>query len=130
MARSSNAQDNAKQYSDPVMIREVEQDGLALKGNLRVGSVAAVLALGSDAESSLAQVACPFFCAVAEREKVLGPGSRAAAERLMQVAATPEARRTIKRYNALHGILCEPEPLRSEILGDIVAWIRAEADLA
>lgn len=126
----SSATDNAKQYADPEVIQRVEQDRLALKGNLRVASVATVLLLGAQCEESLESVDCPFLCLVAEREMVLGQASRAASERLMRVAATPESQRTLMRYDALHGLLCEPEPLRSQIVGDIVAWMRVQGSVS
>jgi acylglycerol lipase len=72
-------------------------------------------------------VSVPFFCLEAERELVLGPRSRAAAQRLMQVAATPVNERAHKMCDALHGILCEPPEKREVIVADIAAWLEATA---
>ena len=123
----SSATDNAKQYADPVVLREIEQDTLAYKGNLRVASVAAVLDLGAATEALLPSVAAPFLCLCADREQVLGPASQRAAGRLLEVAATPAGCRSLKRYDALHGLLCEEEPLRSAIVDDIVGFLRETA---
>ncbi|KAL1528630.1 hypothetical protein AB1Y20_009968 [Prymnesium parvum] len=119
----SSATDNAKQCADPQILAQVERDELAYKEPLRVGSVSSLLELGARCEASLAQLRCPFFCLLAEREMVLSPAARAAAERLMVEAATPLEDRLLRRYDALHGLLCEPEPLRSTIVNDIVAWL-------
>jgi acylglycerol lipase len=121
----SSATDNRKQYSDEAVLREVAADALAYKGKLRVASAAAVVDLGHRTEANLETVAAPFFCLVADREMVLGPRSRAAAERLMQVAATPPEHRAHKSYDALHGILCEPPEKRERIAADIVSWMDA-----
>ena len=119
----SSATDNSKQYACADVRRGVEADELAYKGNLRVAAAAAVLDLGQRIESSLERVAVPFFCLVAEREMVLGPRSRAAAEELMRVAATPVDERAYKAYDALHGLLCEPAETRQSIAADIVGWM-------
>jgi alpha-beta hydrolase superfamily lysophospholipase len=106
----------------------IEEDPLAYKGSLRIGSAAAVLDLGSRCESTLESIRCPFLCMLAEREQVLGPMARAAAERMYEHAATPPSMKCLKRYDALHGLLCEPEPLRSLIVGDILAWLGERAN--
>ena len=121
----SSATSNEKQYADPEIVKEVENDPLAYKGNLRVASVATVLRLGLSTEQQLHTIRAPFLCCIAEREMVLGPASREAQERLMHVAATPPERRSLKRYDALHGILCEPLAKRTAIVDDIVSWLRA-----
>jgi len=123
----SSATDNAKQYSDEAIIKRVDADHLSYKGALRVGSASACVSLGAACEATLPGLACPFFCLLADRELVLSEAAREAAERLCEVAATPAADRTLKRYDALHALLCEPEPLRSTIAGDILAWMRRYA---
>jgi len=123
----SAATSNEVQYADPAKIAEIARDTLSYKGSLRVGSASAVLDLGKSAEESLERVSCPFFCLLADREKVLGPAARLAAERLFANASTAPALRHLKRYDALHGLLCEPEPLRSTIVADILAWLGERA---
>ena len=122
----SSSNDNSKQYACPEVRRSIEGDELAYKGNLRVSAAAAVLELGQRTKASLESVAAPFFCLVADREMVLGPNSRAAAERLMRVAATPAEHKAYKSYDALHGILCEPPEKRARITADIVAWMETK----
>ena len=122
---SSSASSNDRQYADEAILAEVEADTLAYKGSLRIASVAAVLELGQTTEAALASVRVPFLCCVAERDQVLGPNSRAAQQRLMEVAATPLDRRTLKSYDALHGLLCEPPEMRARIAGDVVDWLLA-----
>ena len=124
----SSATSNSAQYADPAVLTLIDEDPLAYKGSLRIGSAAAVLDLGSRCESTLESIRCPFLCMLAEREQVLGPMARAAAERMYEHAATPPSMRCLKRYDALHGLLCEPEPLRSLIVGDILAWLGERAN--
>lgn len=119
----SSATSSDDQYADPEIRREIDEDTLAYKGKLRIGSAAAVLDLGRQTEAALSAVRTPFLCCIAERERVLGPLNREAQERLVRAAATPSARRAVKRYDTLHGILCEPPAKRAEIVDDIVAWL-------
>ena len=51
---------------------------------------------------------------------MLGPASQLAAESL---ARDMEAV-TLRRYDALHGLLCELEPRRSQIISGIISWLR------
>lgn len=118
----SSATSNEKQYSDPDIISQVEKDTLAYKGKLRVGSVSVLLDLGARCEASLADASCPILCLLAEREMVLNEAARTAAERLVETAPST-AQRTIRRFDALHGLLCEREPLRSTILNEIFRWL-------
>lgn len=123
----SSATNNEKQYADPEILRRVERDELAYKDNLRVGSVSALLELGARCEASISSISCPFLCLLAEREMVLNPAAREAAERLMQEAQTSTEDRSLQRYDALHGLLCETEPLRSTIANDILNWLNQVA---
>ena len=126
----SSASDNSKQYGCPDVRRSIDADELAYKGNLRVAAVAAVLDLGNRVESNLEQVAVPFFCLLAKNEMVLGPRSRAAADRLLQVATTPAEHRLCKTYDAFHGILCEPPEKRQRIAADIADWLATRTPAA
>jgi alpha-beta hydrolase superfamily lysophospholipase len=126
----SSSTDREKQYADPEMRREVEADELSYKDSLIVASASAVLELGSRCEAALSLCSHPFFCLLAEREMVLGPASGVAAEKLLAEAETPAAQRKLKRYDALHGMLCEVEPVRSAIVNDIVSWITHAAAAA
>lgn len=123
---SSSATSNEKQYADPAICQAVDADELAYKGNLRVASVAAVLELGRQTESALADVHVPFLCMVAENDQVLGPASRAAAEQLMRDAQTAPDRRALKSFDALHGLLCELPDKRAAIVSEIEAWLHGE----
>ena len=121
----SSATDNRAQYADPAILSEVERDALAYKGALRLGSAAAVLDLGRRCESSCEELAAPFLCITAEREQILGPAAREAAARVGKLAASggEKVLRLHRSYDALHGLLCEPEPLRSQIVDEIVAFL-------
>ena len=70
--------------------------------------------------ASLHEVRVPFLCLIAEEEYVV---NNAGAHALAQRAATPVSQRSLIGYPALHGLLCEPEPLRSQIERTIVEWV-------
>jgi alpha-beta hydrolase superfamily lysophospholipase len=45
------------------------------------------------------------------------------ARQLCRRASTPPAQQTYVEYPALHGLLCEPEPLRSKVEKAILDWL-------
>jgi len=45
--------------------------------------------------------------------------------RLIEEAKSDD--KTLKRYPALHGLLCEPSPLVDTIESDLVEWVNARA---
>lgn len=124
----SSATNNEVQYADPTIASQIESDELAYRGGLRIGSASSVVDLGARCELSLRFVRCPFLVMLAEREQVLGPAAAVAAEALATDAATPQPDRNLKRYDALHGLLCEIEPTRTRIIEDLVSFFRAHSD--
>jgi acylglycerol lipase len=123
----SSATDNKKQYADATILKQIEDDTLAYKGKLRVASAESVLDLARRTEFILPTVSHPFIILSAERDLVLGAPSIDAAKRLREEAATPREMRAQRTYDALHGLLCSPEPLRSKIVTDILDWMYSQA---
>lgn len=67
----------------------------------------------------------PFLCLVAAEDVVV---NNEGARELGRRASTPAGHQTFVEYPALHGLLCEPEPLRSAIEGAIVKWLSGRCE--
>merc|ERR1712224_808928 len=70
---------------------------------------------------NLEEVHSPFACFFGSADIVTDPSG---ADDLMTRASTPAADKVLKTHeSALHGLLCEPLPLRAEIERDIIDWV-------
>jgi alpha-beta hydrolase superfamily lysophospholipase len=109
-----------KQYRDPEKCKECEDDTLSISGNLRVASASACVEMAAYVQSQFENVQVPFLLLVADEDVVVqNQGSL----NLMEHA--PSKDKKILRYPALHGLLCEPQPLCNDIQNDIIQWINA-----
>lgn len=109
----------ALQYRDPVKRQECEQDPWLVKGGtIRVGSANACVQLTQILEFS--QITAPLLILLADEDVIV---QNEGAERLMEQASSKD--KTLKRYPALHGLLCEPRPLLDQIEHDLVEWVQA-----
>jgi alpha-beta hydrolase superfamily lysophospholipase len=117
----SSSTNIASQYRDPQKRKECEEDTLLTKSSyIRVGSASTCVNLVKLSEQNVDKVECPILVAVADEDVVVDPqGSIAFYE------ACPSKDKTLKRYAALHGLLCEPAPLVDEITKDIKEWLVA-----
>ena len=115
----SSANDSAKQYRDPEKMKECDEDELTVSlGALRIGSASSCVELASRIQEKFKEVSCPFLCMVATGDVVVdNQGSM----QLMDQAVSGD--KTMKEYDALHGLLCEPKPLVDEIQRDLLDWI-------
>jgi alpha-beta hydrolase superfamily lysophospholipase len=62
----------------------------------------------------------PFLCLIAADDVVV---NNEGARELGRRASTPAGHQTFVEYPALHGLLCEPQPLRSVIETGIIDWL-------
>jgi len=117
---SNSATSSSKQYRDPEKRRECDADELTGKpgANMRVASASTCVELASSIRNKFVDVTCPFLCMLAEEDVVV---CNTGAEELFEKAPSPD--KTMKRYDALHGLLCEPSPLIDEIQTDILSWL-------
>ena len=110
-----------KQHRDDAKRKECEDDPLAVNTGEKIrpasASTCVELANGVVAER-LHEVSVPFLCLVAKEDVVV---DNSGSYRLMEQAASID--KTLKSYDALHGLLCEPKPLIDEIHGDILNWL-------
>jgi alpha-beta hydrolase superfamily lysophospholipase len=109
-----------KQYRDPEKRKECENDTLSISGNLRVASASSCVEMAAYVQSQFEKVQVPFLLLVADEDVVVqNQGSL----NLMEQA--PSKDKKILRYPALHGLLCEPQPLCNDIQNEIIHWINA-----
>lgn len=108
-----------KQYRDPEKRRECEEDEYRnLSGHIRVGSASTCVELAASTQETFPDIACPLLLMVADEDVVVD--NRGAME-LMERSASQD--KQLQRYPALHGLLCEPQPLLDTIQRDMIQWI-------
>lgn len=115
----SSSTDPDKQYRDPQKRDECVHDELTIESKyLRVGSASTAVEMAATMQDKFETTTVPYICMVASQDVVVDPeGSR----KFHQQSSSKD--KTIKEYEALHGLLCEPEPLLTEIHKDLLDWI-------
>ena len=108
-----------KQYRDPQKRKECEEDELSIPGStIRVGSASTCVELAKEIHDKFSSISCPFLCLIGTQDAVVdNTGS------LELMKASPSHDKTLKKYEALHGLLCEPSPLVDRIHGDVLTWL-------
>lgn len=121
----SSATSAEKQYRDADKRRECEDDPLTVDtgGKLRPASASTCVELANGIVGErFDQVTVPFLCMVAKQDVVV---KNTGSYRLMEEASSTD--KTLKEYDALHGLLCEPSPLINEIHADLMMWVNERA---
>lgn len=114
----SSATDSSKQYRDEKKREECMNDPLISQSSMiRVGTAHTCVDMASRLDFTKVQV--PFWLGVADEDVVV---NNQGSFDLYEQAISSD--KTMKRYAALHGIMCEPDPLFNEIASDILNWIR------
>jgi len=114
----SSSSSGEKQYRDPIKRKEADEDELSISGNLRLASASTCLELCSYIADEFENISFPVLVLVADEDVVV---NNTGATELMEKAKSED--KTAKHYKALHGLLCEPEPLINDIEADILEWI-------
>ena len=107
-----------KQYRDPQRRAECEADELSYSGKLRVSSALTCVDLALDISESFGRIKVPFFCMVSDEDVIV---DNSKIDELMEKSKSAD--KTMKKYPALHGLLCEPTPLIDEIHSDLLKWL-------
>lgn len=109
-----------QQYRDPEKRQECADDTLSISGNLRVASASSCVEMAAHIQSQFTNVQVPFLLLVADEDVVVqNQGS------LHLLEQAPSKDKKMQRYPALHGLLCEPEPLCHDIQNEILEWMNA-----
>jgi alpha-beta hydrolase superfamily lysophospholipase len=117
----STATSADKQYRDPSKRDECESDPYKnTTGKIRVMSAYTCVDLCHAVQGSFAQTSVPFLVMVADQDVVVD--SQGSLDLFEQSSSKDKE---LKRYDALHGLLCEPPPLIETIQSDFLQWIRA-----
>jgi acylglycerol lipase len=120
----SSSTDPKQQYRDPMKRKECEDDLGAVSGRtIRIGSASTCVELANGINEHFAEVTCPFLVMVADEDVVVDP--QGSVDFYEQAGSEDK---TIKRYAALHGLLCEPSPLIDTIVNDMIKWLNVRAN--
>ena len=117
----SSATSNEKQYRDAQKREECASDTLTVSGaKLRPASALSCVDITTRIRQQFVNIHCPFLLLVADEDVVVkNEGSMELWEQ------SPSKDKTMKRYPALHGLLCESSPLFDEIKKDMLDWLEA-----
>lgn len=114
-----------KQYRDTEKRKECDNDAPANKDGstmLRVGSASTCVELAASIQTKFESIDFPFLAMVADEDVIV---NNTGTLNLVALAKTSTNEKTLKRYPALHGLLCEPSPLVDQIQDDMIEWIDA-----
>ena len=109
-----------KQYRDAEKRKECQEDELSIPGStIRIGSASTCVELAKTIRSEFPLITTPFLCMIGTEDVVV---DNVGAMELMEMS--PSQDKTLKEYNALHGLLCEPSPLVDRIHHDLLTWLK------
>lgn len=122
----SSSTNDEKQYRDPVRRKECEEDEcvVAYRANsgggstIRVGSAYSCVEITNMVQQKFAEMDFPLLIMVGDEDVVV---NNQGSLDLMEQATSQD--KTLKRYPALHGLLCEPSPLVDTIQSDMLDWV-------
>jgi alpha-beta hydrolase superfamily lysophospholipase len=108
------------QYRDPQKRRQCETDKYRYMSDwFRVGAASTCVELTEAVRSMLRSVSVPFLVLVADHDVTVD--ARGSLDLMEQ---SPSNDKQLRRYDALHGILCEPPQRLEKIHEDMLDWIR------
>ena len=126
----SKSSDPTLQYRDAQKLQECIDDPYRASGSpngrIRVASAYTCVELAQDwrSDTATASITTPFLVLVADQDVVVQ--SQGSIDLWEQAPAATD--KTLKRYPALHGLLCEPSPLVDTIQQDLLEWILARSN--
>lgn len=116
----SSATSPDQQYRDEAKRKECVEDPLSVPGkSLRIASASTCVEMATEIQEHFKEISVPLLCMVADQDTVVDASG---ALKMYEDAASED--KTLKRYEALHGLLCEPRPLLDEIEKDLIDWIK------
>ena len=113
----SSSTNSEKQCRDPVKRQECDEDVMTTKSSyIYVGSANTAVQMTQLVPQTLQP---PVLLLVADEDVVVSP--QGSVDWFESLVADDK---TMKRYPALHALLCEPSPLVEQIGADLVAWVK------
>jgi alpha-beta hydrolase superfamily lysophospholipase len=115
----SSATKAEMQYRDPQKRKECEDSSDQSTSSIRIASASTCVELASAIQDEFPHVTTPYLLLVADEDCVVD--NEGDFKLFEQSPSTTD--KTMKRYPALHGLLCEPSPLVDTIQNDILEWM-------
>jgi acylglycerol lipase len=115
----SSATKAEMQYRDPQKRKECEESSVQGTSSIRIASASTCVELASAMQDEFPHITTPYLLLVADDDCVVN--NEGDFKLFEQSPSTID--KTMKRYPALHGLLCEPSPLVDTIQNDILEWI-------
>ena len=119
----SSSTNSEKQYRDPIKRAECDNASMQSSNKIRIASASTCVELASTIQVEFHDITTPFLLLVADEDCVVN--NQGDFNLFEQSPSGTD--KTMKRYPALHGLLCEPSPLVDTIENDILEWIRARS---
>ena len=119
----SSSKNSEKQYRDPIKRAECDNASMQSSNKIRIASASTCVELASTIQEEFRDITTPYLMLVADEDYVVN--NEGDFKLFEQSPSTTD--KTMKRYPALHGLLCEPQPLVDTIQTDILEWIRARS---
>ena len=120
----SSATDAAKQYRDAEKRKECEE----LAGDTKylcLGSAYTCIDLVQRVQTAADTCSVPVWMGIADEDVVVDPDAALSwFQRYESSSSNDKEGCVLKRYPALHGLLCEPSPLVDQIQDDVVQWVQ------
>ena len=106
-------------FRDKDRRKEAMTDKLAYKGRIRAATAHTCIDLAETVHRSIPQFSSPMLCLLAEEDCVVDNDG---IDELMEKASSVD--KSLKEYDAYHGLMCEVTPVRTQIESDIVEWMQ------
>jgi alpha-beta hydrolase superfamily lysophospholipase len=119
----SSSTNSEKQYRDPIKRAECDNASMQSSNKIRIASASTCVELASTIQEEFHDITTPYLLLVADEDYVVN--NQGDFNLFDQSPSSTD--KTMKRYPALHGLLCEPSPLVDTIENDILEWIRARS---
>ena len=119
----SSSTNSEKQYRDPMKRAECDNASIQSSSKIRIASASTCVELASTIQEEFHDITTPYLLLVADEDCVVD--NQGDFNLFDQSISNTD--KTMKRYPALHGLLCEPSPLVDTIERDILEWISARS---
>lgn len=106
------------QFRDKGRKEEALRDPFLFQGRLPAASAMTCIELTQMLKIKLGDIRAPLLCLLAEEDYVV---DNTGIDSLMQESQSAD--KTLREYDALHGLLCELDPVRCQIENDITSWL-------